>query len=168
MRDDTPMDDPSQVPQPLGPRIRVARENAGLNVTEAARRLGVAKATLQAWEDDRETPRANRLLMLAGLLNVSLSWFLEGRESEHMTTQGDVAPIRCVRNSKRSDGVSTACSTVSLTWSSAWEARTATSKGRRTASTVPCPDRAVSSGIETHGDQLVITDISCDKLKILT
>lgn len=92
MRNDTTIDDPSQVPQPLGPRIRVARENAGLNVTEAARRLGVAKATLQAWEDDRESPRANRLLMLAGLLNVSLSWFLEGRESEHMTTQGDVAP----------------------------------------------------------------------------
>jgi transcriptional regulator with XRE-family HTH domain len=92
MHDDPSGDDPTQVSQPLGPRIRVARENAGLSVAEAARRLGVAKATLQAWEDDRETPRANRLLMLAGLLNVSLSWFLEGRESEHMATQGDVAP----------------------------------------------------------------------------
>jgi len=77
------MDDVASIPQPLGPRIRVARENAGLSVDEAARRLGVTVTTLEAWESDREEPRANRLCTLAGILNVSLNWFLEGREDQH-------------------------------------------------------------------------------------
>ena len=34
--------------------------------------------TIQAWESDRSQPRANRLAMLAGVLNVSLSWLLHG------------------------------------------------------------------------------------------
>lgn len=78
-----------RVPQPIGPRIRVARENAGLSRSEAARKLGVAEATLEAWETDQEEPRANRLHMLAGLLNVSLPWFLEGREDEFMSARTD-------------------------------------------------------------------------------
>lgn len=78
-----------RVPQPIGPRIRVARENAGLSRSEAARKLGVAEATLAAWETDQEEPRANRLHMLAGLLNVSLPWFLEGREDEFMSARTD-------------------------------------------------------------------------------
>ena len=78
-----------QVPQPIGPRIRVARENAGLALSEAARKLGVTEATLEAWETGEEEPRANRLQMLAGLLNVSLPWFLEGREDEYMAARKD-------------------------------------------------------------------------------
>ncbi|HSS65931.1 MAG TPA: helix-turn-helix transcriptional regulator, partial [Gammaproteobacteria bacterium] len=77
------------VPQPIGPRIRVARENAGLALSEAARKLGVTEATLEAWESGEEEPRANRLQMLAGLLNVSLPWFLEGREDEYMAARPD-------------------------------------------------------------------------------
>lgn len=78
-----------QVPQPVGPRIRVARENAGLSRSEAATKLGVAEATLEAWETDKEEPRANRLHMLAGLLNVPLTWFLEGREDKFMASRPD-------------------------------------------------------------------------------
>jgi transcriptional regulator with XRE-family HTH domain len=78
-----------QVAQPIGPRIRVARENAGLSLSEAARKLGVTEATLEAWENGEEEPRANRLQMLAGLLNVSLAWFLEGREGEYMAARSD-------------------------------------------------------------------------------
>jgi transcriptional regulator with XRE-family HTH domain len=76
-----------RVPQPIGPRIRVARENAGLAPAEAARMLGITEATLEAWETGEEEPRANRLQMLAGLLNVSLPWFLEGREDEYMAAR---------------------------------------------------------------------------------
>lgn len=78
-----------EVPQPLGPRIRVAREHAGLSISETARKLGVTEDTLEAWEAGKEEPRANRLQMLAGLLNVSLPWFLEGREGEYMAARGD-------------------------------------------------------------------------------
>ncbi len=89
MRNSDSMSALDQVPQPLGPRIRVARENAGLGLSEAARKLGVTKATLEAWESGKEEPRANRLQMLAGLLNVSLPWFLEGREDEYMAASTD-------------------------------------------------------------------------------
>lgn len=78
-----------RVPQPIGPRIRVARENAGLSRSQAAAKLGVKEATLEAWEMDKEEPRANRLLMLAGLLNVPLTWFLEGREGKFMAARAD-------------------------------------------------------------------------------
>lgn len=84
----TTMRDVESVPQPLGPRIRVARENAGFSLEEAARRLGVRAETFSAWERDEQVPRANRLPTLAGLLNVTLSWLLEGRESEFMESQG--------------------------------------------------------------------------------
>jgi transcriptional regulator with XRE-family HTH domain len=63
----------------MGDRIAGAREAAGLTQDELARRLGVRHSTVKAWEDDRSEPRANRLQMLAGMLNVSLMWMLTGR-----------------------------------------------------------------------------------------
>ncbi|EKF17877.1 helix-turn-helix domain-containing protein [Nitratireductor pacificus] len=62
----------------MGGRLSRARDAIGLSVAELARRLGVKAATIQAWESDRAQPRANRLAMLAGVLNVSLSWLLHG------------------------------------------------------------------------------------------
>jgi transcriptional regulator with XRE-family HTH domain len=62
----------------MGGRMLRAREAAGLSISELAARLGVRKSTVQAWENDRSQPRANKLQMLAGLLNVSLSWLLQG------------------------------------------------------------------------------------------
>ena len=62
----------------MGGRLSRARDAVGLSVAELARRLGVKAATIQAWESDRSQPRANRLAMLAGVLNVSLSWLLHG------------------------------------------------------------------------------------------
>ncbi|MDN2564766.1 helix-turn-helix domain-containing protein [Aquibium sp. A9E412] len=62
----------------IGGRLSRARDAAGLSVAQLARRLGVKSATIQAWESDRSQPRANRLAMLAGVLNVSLSWILYG------------------------------------------------------------------------------------------
>ena len=63
----------------MGDRIAGAREAAGLTQEDLARRLGVRQTTVKAWEDDRTEPRANRLQMLAGMLNVSLMWMLTGR-----------------------------------------------------------------------------------------
>jgi len=34
--------------------------------------------TIRAWENDLAEPRANKLQMLAGLLNVSIRWLLTG------------------------------------------------------------------------------------------
>ena len=62
----------------FGDRIAGARDVAGMSQSDLARRLGVRLSTLHAWEEDRSEPRANRLQMLSGLLNVSLPWLLNG------------------------------------------------------------------------------------------
>ena len=62
----------------FGDRLAAAREAVGLNQKELAERIGVAKKVISAWENDMKEPRANRLQMLAGMLNVSLMWLLTG------------------------------------------------------------------------------------------
>ena len=68
----------------FGDRVAGAREAGGMSQAQLARRLGVKTATLSAWEDDLSEPRANKLSMMAGLLNVSIVWLLTG--------EGDGAP----------------------------------------------------------------------------
>ncbi|MBY6067061.1 helix-turn-helix transcriptional regulator [Leisingera aquaemixtae] len=68
----------------FGDRVAAAREAAGMTQGQLARRIGVKKSTLSAWERDLSEPRANKLTMLAGLLNVSMSWLLTG-EGEGMS-----------------------------------------------------------------------------------
>ena len=60
----------------FGDRLAGAREQAGLTQAELAKRLGVKVKTIRAWEEDLSEPRANKLQMLSGLLNVSLTWLL--------------------------------------------------------------------------------------------
>lgn len=62
----------------FGDRLAAAREAAGMTQEVLAKRLGVKVKSLQAWEDDVNEPRANRLSMLAGLLNVSIVWLITG------------------------------------------------------------------------------------------
>ncbi|WP_170560832.1 helix-turn-helix domain-containing protein [Ruegeria atlantica] len=67
----------------FGDRLAGAREAAGMTQAQMARRLGVKKATIAAWENDLSEPRANRLSMMAGMVNVSIMWLLTG-EGEGM------------------------------------------------------------------------------------
>lgn len=62
----------------FGDRLALAREHAGMDQAQLARRLGIKLRTLQNWETDRAEPRANRLQMVAGLLNVSIVWMMTG------------------------------------------------------------------------------------------
>ncbi len=62
----------------LGGRIQRAREANGMTTAQFARRLGVKKVTMEAWENDRDEPRANRLTMIAGVLGISPAWLLSG------------------------------------------------------------------------------------------
>ena len=64
----------------LGDRIVQARERAGLSTAQLARRLGVKTRTLSSWEKNATEPRSNRLMMLAGSLNVSPLWLLNGTD----------------------------------------------------------------------------------------
>lgn len=62
----------------FGDRVAAARRAAGLKQEELAARLGIKLKTIRAWEDDVSEPRANRLAMMAGMLNVSIIWLLTG------------------------------------------------------------------------------------------
>ena len=73
----------------FGDRLAGAREQSGMSQSDLAKRLGVKLATLKSWEDDFNEPRANKLQMLAGILNVSLSWILTG-EGEGIDAPDDV------------------------------------------------------------------------------
>lgn len=78
----------------FGDRLAGARELAGLDVEDLARRLGVKPKTIRAWEEDRSEPRANRISILAGLTNVSLVWLMtgagEGPAMDPETPEGDL------------------------------------------------------------------------------
>ena len=73
----------------FGDRVSAARERAGMTQAVLAKRLGVRLATLRAWEDDLSEPRANRLSTLAGVLNVSMMWLING-EGEGIDAPVDV------------------------------------------------------------------------------
>lgn len=77
----------------LGDRIVMAREAAGLTATQLARRLGVKTVTLRNWEADRSEPRSNKLIVMAGLLNVSPTWLLTGGEAGGPAGPGSVVSL---------------------------------------------------------------------------
>ncbi|MDO6728701.1 helix-turn-helix transcriptional regulator [Marinovum sp. 2_MG-2023] len=62
----------------FGDRLAAAREQAGMSQADLAKRLGIKLSTLKKWEDDLLEPRANRLSMIAGILNVTFMWLLNG------------------------------------------------------------------------------------------
>lgn len=76
----------------FGDRVAAAREATGMTQKELAKRLGVRLATMRSWEDDLSEPRANRLSMMAGLLNVSMMWLING-EGEGLAGPVDTSPM---------------------------------------------------------------------------
>jgi len=71
----------------FGDRVAAARDVLGIGQADLARKLGVKLKTVQGWEDDISEPRANKLQMLSGVLNVSLMWLLNG-EGEGISEPG--------------------------------------------------------------------------------
>ena len=68
----------------LGRRIAAQRQRLGLSQAELAQRVGVTRETMASWESGQSEPRSNRLMTLAGVLEASVGWLLEGH--------GDCAP----------------------------------------------------------------------------
>lgn len=62
----------------FGDRLAAAREYAQMTQAQMARRLGIKASTLRAWEQDLSEPRANHLSIMAGVLNVSMMWLMNG------------------------------------------------------------------------------------------
>ena len=90
----------------FGDRVAAAREQAGLTQKSLAKRLGIRVGTLRAWEEDRNEPRANRLSMLAGVLNVSMMWLIKGEGdglSEPELADASIADVLAELRSLKSD-----------------------------------------------------------------
>ena len=62
----------------FGDRLAGAREALGLSQQDLAAQIGVKLRTVLDWENDLNDPRANKLQMLSGVLNVSIAWLLTG------------------------------------------------------------------------------------------
>lgn len=77
----------------FGDRLAGAREAARLSQKDLSRKLGVKLSTLKRWEDDLSEPRANKLQLLAGVLNVSLTWLLTA-EGEGINGPEDLGATR--------------------------------------------------------------------------
>lgn len=78
----------------FGDRVAGAREATGMTQAQLARRLGIKKSTLSAWEQDMSEPRANKLSMMAGLVNVSIMWLLTGEGDGMKGPADDVQAAR--------------------------------------------------------------------------
>ena len=91
MTEETEMNWYSDDAATFGDRIAAARDAQSLSQKSLAKKLGVATKTLDAWENDLSEPRANRLQMLAGVLNVSIPWLLTGEGDGLDAPEGAVA-----------------------------------------------------------------------------
>jgi transcriptional regulator with XRE-family HTH domain len=81
----------------LGERICKARDATGLSTAQLARRMGIKTSTLHGWESDRSEPRSNKLVLLAGVLNVSPTWLLVGRGTAPLNEDDSVPEIESLR-----------------------------------------------------------------------
>ena len=63
----------------LGGRISLARDATSLTIEQISAVVGVTVETWSNWENDRAEPRANRLDMLARVLQVSIAWLMNGQ-----------------------------------------------------------------------------------------
>lgn len=77
----------------FGDRLVAARTAHNLSSKALARQLGVATKTIDKWENDMSEPRANKLQMLSGVLNVSIPWLLTGENGDFPDIPDDVTEI---------------------------------------------------------------------------
>lgn len=95
----------------FGDRVAAAREARNLTQKALARHLGVATKTVEGWENDVSEPRANKLQMLSGVLNVSIPWLLTGEGQsfdEDVTVSADVGDLMTELRALRAEMLSTA------------------------------------------------------------
>ena len=62
-------------------RLKQARQNINMRLTDAAQNLGVSQPTLSAWESERKSPSLDMLVKAAELYGVTTDYLL-GRDAE--------------------------------------------------------------------------------------
>ena len=66
----------------LQQRMRISRENAGLNQEEMAKKIGIGRATYAKTEQGVREPRRGELLAIAAITGVDSHWLETGEVSE--------------------------------------------------------------------------------------
>ena len=61
-------------------RLKQARQNINMRLTDAAQNLGVSQPTLSAWESERKSPSLDMLVKAAELYGVTTDYLL-GRDA---------------------------------------------------------------------------------------
>lgn len=64
----------------IGERIRYARKNKNLTLTELKEKTGLSTGNLSDLENNKSMPSANALIQLKKVLNISIDWILTGEE----------------------------------------------------------------------------------------
>lgn len=65
----------------IGKKIALARAALDMNQSELARALSVSPQAVQAWESGKNTPRHPKLIAIASVLGVPVSYLLSDRQS---------------------------------------------------------------------------------------
>ena len=85
-----PSNEPKTSDVILSTRIINAREASGYSQSQLSLRMGVKKSTIANWEASRASPRANKLVELAGVLKVPVLWLIAGSDSPPEVTPPDL------------------------------------------------------------------------------
>lgn len=86
----------------LPKRLKMCRENAGLSMHEAAKRLNKTAATVSKWESGDIMPYADTLLSLCSLYNVDITAFFGTPPAgSFKLTPSETELIKLYRNSDR-------------------------------------------------------------------
>lgn len=64
----------------IGVKLKKARENKGLSQGDVANKLNISRQSISKWENDRNTPDIENLIMLSDLYEVSLDELVKGRK----------------------------------------------------------------------------------------
>ena len=86
-----PSNEPKTSDVILSTRIINARQAVGYTQQQLALRMGVKKSTIINWEASRTSPRANKLIELAGILNVPVLWLIAGSDSPPQVAAPDLS-----------------------------------------------------------------------------
>ena len=66
----------------IGKRIKLLRENEGLNQVNLGKIIGVSDKAVSAWETDKKIPRMGKLQALADYFGVPKSYIIDGDRDE--------------------------------------------------------------------------------------
>jgi len=86
-----PTSEPNTPAFMLSTRIINARQTCGYTQAQLALRMGVKKSTLANWESSHSSPRANKLIELAGVLNVPVLWLIAGSDAPPEVSAPDLS-----------------------------------------------------------------------------